>query len=188
MISIKCRDEAYAAFPVFGKTKPASDRRTLLGDVLTEGEIWACTTCGACEDACPVLIEYVDKIVDLRRHLVEEGRVPPTLQKALADTEKKGNPYGKMPRKRGDWVRDADGGECGVRILKRGEEAEDLFFTDSCAAYDPRIQQIARTFGAAPGRRRPRRAAPSARTRSTPATRPAAWARRGSSRSCVTRT
>ena len=147
MISIKCRDEAYDAFPVFGKTKPASGRRTLLGEVIAEGEVWACTTCGACEDACPVLIEYVDKIVDLRRHLVEEGHVPPTLQQALADTEKKGNPYGKMPRKRGDWVQDPEGEPCGVRVLKKGEEAEDLFFTDSCSAYDPRIQEIARTFG-----------------------------------------
>ena len=146
-ISIKSRDEAYATWPVFGATTPPEERRSLLGDIIADGEVWACTTCGACEDACPVLIEYVDKIVDFRRHLVEEGRVPSGIQKALADAEKKGNPYGKMPRKRADWVKDEEGTPCGVRVLKKGEEAEDLFFTDSCSAYDPRIQQIARSFG-----------------------------------------
>lgn len=121
MISVKCRDEAYDAYPILGRVKPVAERRSLLGDVITEGEVWACTTCGACEETCPILIEYVDKIVDFRRHLVEEGRVPATIQKALADTEKKGNPYGKMPRKRGDWVQDPDGADSGVRVLKKGE-------------------------------------------------------------------
>jgi len=146
MISIKSRDAAYAAYPVLRRRTPVAERPSLLGDLISEGEVWACTTCGACEEACPVLIEYVDKIVDMRRHLVEEGRVPTTIQKALADVEKKGNPYGKMPRKRGDWVKDEEGAACGARILKPGEDAEHLFFTDSCAAFDPRIQRIARAF------------------------------------------
>jgi len=147
MISIKTRDQAYEAFPVLGKPTPVEQRPMLLGDVIKDAEVWACTTCGACEDVCPVMIEYVDKIVDFRRHLVEEGRVPPTLQKALADTEKRGNPYGKMARKRGDWVKDEQGEGCGVRILKKGEQADLLYFSDSCAAFDPRIQKISRSFG-----------------------------------------
>jgi Fe-S oxidoreductase len=63
----------------------------------------------------------------------------------MADLEKRGNPYGKMPRKRGDWV-GKDDENCGVRPLAKGEEAEMLFFTDSAAAYDPRIQETARAF------------------------------------------
>ena len=139
MISINCRDLAYEKYPVFGRAPEKTP--ALLGETVSEGELWACTTCGACEEACPVLIEYVDKIVDMRRRLVEDGEVPSTLQKAMADLEKKGNPYGKMPRKRGDWAKDS-----GVRVLKKGEEADLLFFTDSCAAYDPRIQDTARAF------------------------------------------
>ena len=139
MISIKCRDLAYENYPVFGK--PPATTPALLGETVGEGELWACTTCGACEEACPVMIEYVDKIVDMRRRLVEDGEVPATLQKAMADLEKKGNPYGKMPRKRGDWAKDSE-----VRVLKKGEEADLLFFTDSCAAYDPRIQETALAF------------------------------------------
>jgi Fe-S oxidoreductase len=156
MISIKCRDAAYAGYPILGGWKPKEEQPVLLGETITDEEVWACTTCGACEEACPVLIEYVDKIVDMRRYLVEEGRVPASLQKPLADLEKRGNPYGKPPRKRAAWMEalngagggadhDRDGG-CGVRTLAPGERADHLFFTDSCAAYDPRIQETARAF------------------------------------------
>ncbi len=141
MISIKARDEAYESFPILGPIRPPEERPALVGETITAGELWSCTTCGACEEACPVLIEYVDKIVDMRRHLVDSGQVPGTLQKPLADLEKRGNPYGKMGRKRGDWSK-----ETGVRTLKNGESADWLFFTDSAAAFDPRIQQTAQAF------------------------------------------
>jgi Fe-S oxidoreductase len=166
MISIKCRDEAYAHFPILGQDVPPDARSELVGDTIADEELWACTTCGACEEACPVLIEYVDKIVDMRRFLVDEGRVPPSLQKPMADLEKRGNPYGKPARKRADWIlngdgagsgaglagigpegEDGEGAGCGVRPLQPGDEAEILFFTDSCAAFDPRLQATAQAFG-----------------------------------------
>ncbi|MFV1958051.1 MAG: (Fe-S)-binding protein [Planctomycetota bacterium] len=146
MISIATRDAAYDAYPVLGRTKPPEERPAFVGEVVEEAAVWACTTCAACEDVCPVLIEYVDKIVDMRRALVEDGRVPKGLQKALADVEKKGNPYGKMARKRGAWIETEDGDDAPVRILEKGERAEVLYFTDSCTAFDPRIQRIARSF------------------------------------------
>jgi Fe-S oxidoreductase len=171
MISIKSRDLAYEHYPVFRRAG-ANGGVDVVGDPVTPAELWACTTCGACEEACPVLIEYVDKIVDMRRFLVEEGDVPAGLQKAMADLERRGNPYGKPGRLRGDWIKgieddlrqsgsvEASRGPAAVepeakpgqsrtikepvRILKKGEEAGTLFFTDSCAAYDPRIQDITR--------------------------------------------
>ena len=146
MISIKCRDEAYANYPVFGDATPADQRKPLVGATIADEELWACTTCGACEEACPVLIEYVDKIVDMRRFLVDQGRVPSSLQKPMADLEKRGNPYGKPARKRGDWIGE-ENESSGVRQLAPGDETDFLFFTDSCAAYDPRIQDTARAFG-----------------------------------------
>ena len=156
MISIKCRDAAYAGYPILGGWKSKQEQPVLVGETISDEELWACTTCGACEEACPVLIEYVDKIVDMRRHLVEEGRVPAGLQKPMADLEKRGNPYGKPARKRGAWVEVAretggeadvagDGGR-GVRTLAPGDSTDHLFFTDSCAAYDPRIQETAAAF------------------------------------------
>ena len=145
MISINCRDLAYESYPVLGKPIAPDKRPELVGSVVSEEELWACTTCGACEEACPVTIEYVDKIVDMRRFLVDEGRVPTSLQKPLAALEKHGNPYGKMARKRGDWVGKKEEA-LDVEILKKGGESETLIFTDSCAAYDPRIVEISRVF------------------------------------------
>ena len=77
----------------------------LIGSIYSEDEIWSCTTCGACEEECPLLIEYIDKIVDLRRGMVDDGNVPQSLQKPLKALESRGNPYGKMEKKRADWAK-----------------------------------------------------------------------------------
>lgn len=141
MLSIKSRDCAYDRYPMFG-TLPADGERTpLVGPVITEAELWACTTCGACEEACPVTIEYVDKIVDMRRWLVDRGEVPEGLQKVLSDLDSKGNPYGKPARVRGDWAKDT-----AVRVLPEGDEADVLFFADSTTSFDPRIQRIGQSL------------------------------------------
>jgi len=60
--------------------------------VISTEEIWSCTTCGACEEECPVFIEYIDKMVDLRRHLTETGASPSTFNQVLTHLEKTGNP------------------------------------------------------------------------------------------------
>jgi Fe-S oxidoreductase len=151
MISIKMRDAAYQAYPIWGKVVPPEKRPALVGETISEGELWSCTTCGACEEACPVMIEYVDKVVDMRRFLVDDGRLPATLQKPMAALEKRGNPYGKMARKRGDWVaalsNPTDVANYSLRVLGKGEACDNLYFTDSCAAFDPRVQQTAVAFG-----------------------------------------
>ncbi len=68
---------------------------SLIGDVITEEEIWACTTCRNCEDQCPVMNEHVDKIIDLRRYLtMTEGKVNPDAQRAMTNIERQGNPWG----------------------------------------------------------------------------------------------
>jgi Fe-S oxidoreductase len=84
-------------------------------------------------------VEYIDKIVDLRRGLVDEGKVPQSLQKPLKALESRGNPYGKMEKKRGDWAKAA-----GVKILNGGPAPETLYFVDSITSYDDRIQSIGR--------------------------------------------
>jgi Fe-S oxidoreductase len=78
--------------------------KALVGNVYSEDEIWSCTTCGACEEECPLLVEYIDKIVDLRRGMIDDGNVPQSLQKPLKALESRGNPYGKMEKKRADWA------------------------------------------------------------------------------------
>ena len=142
-ISIKCRDHAYQKYPLLGK--PAPVEQQLMGNVLEEDEIWSCTTCGACEEECPVLIEYIDKIVDVRRAMVDDGNVPQSLQKPLRALEKRGNPWGKMEKKRADWALEEEfSQECAVKVLGRKETADTLYFVDSISSFDDRMQEIAR--------------------------------------------
>ncbi len=142
-MSIKCRDYAFKHYPILNPTIKSD--KMLVGDIFEEDEIWSCTTCGACEAECPVLIEYIDKIVDLRRGLVDEGMVPQSLQKPLGALEKRGNPYGKLEKKRIDWTKDKEFEEkCKVKILEKKQSAQTLYFVDSITSYDDRMQDIAR--------------------------------------------
>ena len=143
MISIKARDFAYEHYPIFGSPKDQGSIQ-FTGEVITEDEIWACTTCGACEQECPILIEYIDKIVDMRRYLLDQGNVPQTLQKPMQQIKKKGNAYGGSKAKRAAWTKDLEDVE--VRQLKKGDSADLLFFVDSCGSFDPRIQEISKSF------------------------------------------
>ena len=140
-ISIKARDYAFKHFPLQGDFLK---RDALIGDIYDEDEIWSCTTCGACEEECPLTIEYIDKIVDLRRGMVDEGLVPQSLQKPLSALEKRGNPWGKMEKKRADWAKDKEfAASCEVKVLDKKTSADTLFFLDSITSYDDRIQLIA---------------------------------------------
>lgn len=139
LISIKCRDYTFRRYPWLGKKVD----EPLIGEVLKEDEIWSCTTCGACEEECPLMIEYIDKIVDLRRGLIENGLVPQSLQKPLQSLAKRGNPYGKLEKRRADWAKDMNEGE-GLKILNGKGKAKVLYFVDSITSYDDRIQEIGR--------------------------------------------
>jgi Fe-S oxidoreductase len=141
-LTIKARDFSFKHYPVFGKSKANGP---LVGGIYSEDEIWSCTTCGACEEECPLLVEYIDKIVDLRRGLIDEGKVPQSLQKPLKALESRGNPYGKMEKKRADWAKDQEFRQgCDVPIVDGNRGAEVLYFVDSITSYDGRMQSIAR--------------------------------------------
>ncbi len=139
-ISIKARDYAFEHYPILGKSK--TDHVPLIGGIYSEDEIWSCTTCGACEEECPVGIEYIDKIVDLRRGMVDDGMVPQSLQKPLSALEKRGNPWGKLEKKRAEWTAGVGEG-VQVKLVEKGETAETLYFVDSITSYDDRMQKIA---------------------------------------------
>jgi Fe-S oxidoreductase len=141
-ISIKGRDLAFKKYPLLGT--PQSNGQGLIGSIYSEDEIWSCTTCGACEQECPLGIEYIDKIVDLRRGMVDDGLVPQSLQKPLSALEKRGNPWGKLEKKRVEWIKDL-GDEVPVKVLDGNTEtAEILYFVDSISSFDDRMQDIAR--------------------------------------------
>jgi len=122
---------------------------SLIGDVITEEEIWACTTCRNCEDQCPVMNEHVDKIIDLRRYLVmTEGRMDSDAQRAMTNIERQGNPWGLNRKEKEKW-RDAreDVHIPTVKeVSKAGEEFEYLFWVGSMGSFDNRSQKIALAF------------------------------------------
>ncbi|MDA8133569.1 MAG: (Fe-S)-binding protein [Desulfobacteraceae bacterium] len=141
-ITIKARDLIFKNYPMSGEIYDSG--KLLVQDIYTEDEIWSCTTCGACEEECPLGIEYIDKMVDLRRGMVDEGLVPQSLQKPMKALEKRGNPYGKMEKKRAEWAEDKEfSALCQVKDLD-GETADTLYFVDSITSYDDNIQNIAR--------------------------------------------
>ncbi|MEK6207618.1 MAG: heterodisulfide reductase-related iron-sulfur binding cluster [Chloroflexota bacterium] len=105
-------------------------------------ELWACTTCAACVEACPVTIEHIDKIVDMRRHLtLMEGSAPPEAQRAMTNIERAGNPWGEPRETRGDWAKDLN-----VPTFAEKPDAEYLYFVGCAASVDRRNQKVARAL------------------------------------------
>ncbi len=112
----------------------------LVPNAVTDNVVWDCVTCGACVRECPVGIEHIDHIVDLRRNLVMvESRFPDEAATMLRDVDRAGNPWGKPQSDRAHW---ADG--LGVRVLNAGEPAPDVLFWVGCApSFDERAKQAA---------------------------------------------
>ena len=101
-------------------------------------EVWSCCTCRACEAVCPVYVQHPTLIIDLRRHLVDQGQIAEGLQDALVNLQRYGNSFGQSPRKRADWTKNL-----GVPIKDaRKEPVEWLWFVGDYASYDPRVQPV----------------------------------------------
>ncbi|CAM4524659.1 Fe-S oxidoreductase [Paenibacillus endophyticus] len=120
----------------------------LIGEVLTEEELWACTTCRNCEEQCPVGNEHVDKIIDMRRHLVlMEGRLPSDGQRALQNIERQSNPWGLPRAERAAWIAECES-RTGIRVptmqelKQQGRKADVLLWAGSMGAYDMRSRRV----------------------------------------------
>ncbi len=112
----------------------------IVPNAVTDNVVWDCVTCGACVRECPVGIEHIDHIIDLRRNLVMvESRFPDEAATMLRDVDRASNPWGKPQSDRAHW---ADG--LGVRVLDAGEPAPDVLFWVGCApSFDERAKQAA---------------------------------------------
>ncbi len=118
----------------------------LIGDVITEQELWACTTCRNCEDQCPVMNEHVDKIIDMRRYLVmTEGSMPAEAQRALNNIERQGNPWGINRKDRTKWIEGLNG-QYEVPTVKDTDDFEYLFWVGSMGSFDNRSIKITHAF------------------------------------------
>jgi len=114
----------------------------LLDNFLTEQELWACTTCMACVQECPVMIEHVDTIVDLRRGLVlNESRFPDELKPAFDNLERNFTPWAFSHSTRADWAE-------GMEISRMADvgKADILFWVGCAGAYDARYRKVTQAF------------------------------------------
>lgn len=112
-----------------------------LGSIYEKKELWACTACKTCTIRCPRDLRPSDLIVGMRTALIEEGHIPKTIIEALESAYKYGNPWGAMKNKRSEW---ADGLD--LKILSEECKAEYLYFVCCTAAYDTRVQNVARSM------------------------------------------
>lgn len=126
--------------PKLTETEQKSQKE-LVGDVITAEKLWACTTCLACMEHCPVRNEHLSLIVQMRRYLVNEGQVATTLQDALMSLSRYGNSFNQSDRLRGKWTQGLD---FKVKDIRK-EPAEYLWFVGDYGSYDPRLQGITRT-------------------------------------------
>lgn len=112
-------------------------------DAVSEEALFSCTTCRACEQACPVFIEYVQEIVDMRRYLVQvEGKFPQEVQRAFTNMENNSNPWGIGFATRGDWAKELD-----VKLMSEDPGELDLLYWVGCAgSFDDRNKQVSAAF------------------------------------------
>jgi Fe-S oxidoreductase len=112
----------------------------IVGEGVPEEMIWDCVTCGACVEACPVSIEHIDTIVDLRRsRLMVDAQFPAEAEPMLRDVERASNPWGKPQTERAAWAE-----ALGVRVLEPGEQAPEYLYWVGCAAsFDERARASA---------------------------------------------
>jgi Fe-S oxidoreductase/nitrate reductase gamma subunit len=119
-----------------------TDGREMIGDMVARDALWACTTCRACTAECPVLVEHVDAIVDMRRYLtLTWGDLPGPSALALQNLNRAGNPWGQPPTARDEWA----GGLDVPRMADKGE-ADILWWVGCAGAYDQRNQRVSRAL------------------------------------------
>ena len=139
MVDLRARTMEKAAAAAGGADP---EGRQLLDNFITEQELWACTTCMACVQECPVMIEHVDTIVDLRRGLVlNESRFPDELKTTFANLERNYTPWGFGHSGRADWAE-------GMNIPRMADvgSADILFWVGCAGSYDARYRKVTQAF------------------------------------------
>jgi Fe-S oxidoreductase len=118
---------------------------SLVGGVIGEDTLWACTTCGYCEAACPIELEHLSKFYKLRQHRVMmDGEFPHELKPVFEAYESQSNPWGLPSQTRADWAQDLNLPR--LTHATQASEFELLFYVGSAQSFDPRGQKIARAF------------------------------------------
>jgi Fe-S oxidoreductase len=140
LLIMALRDQVFAEGPKLLRTEEGFEPSPLVPNAVKDEIVWDCVTCGACVRECPVSIEHVDHIIDLRRNLVMvDARFPTEAEPMLRDVERSANPWGKPQTERADWA-----AELGVRVLEPGDPAPEVLYWVGCAAsFDERARTAA---------------------------------------------
>ncbi|MGH2761512.1 MAG: (Fe-S)-binding protein [Thermoleophilaceae bacterium] len=140
LLIMALRDQVFADGPKLLRGEQGFEPAPLVPNAVKDEIVWDCVTCGACVRECPVSIEHVDHIIDLRRNLVMvDARFPAEAEPMLRDVERSANPWGKPQTERADWA-----AELGVRVLEPGEPAPEVLYWVGCAAsFDERARTAA---------------------------------------------
>jgi Fe-S oxidoreductase len=140
LLIMALRDQVFEEGPPLVRGAEGFEPAALVPNAVTDDVVWDCVTCGACVRECPVSIEHVDHIVDLRRHLVMmDSRFPAEAEPMMRDVERASNPWGKPQTERADWAE-----ALGVRVLQPGDEPPEVLYWVGCAAsFDERARVAA---------------------------------------------
>lgn len=112
--------------------------KALVNSYISPDELWSCTTCMACMQECPVTIEHVSSIVDMRRNLVlMDSQFPPELNSVFKNLETNFSPWAFNPQDRAEWAKDL-----GVKTMAENSECEYLFWVGCAGSFDARYQKV----------------------------------------------
>lgn len=138
------KNHLFVVEPTLSKDPAAEPPQALISEEsgISFDTVWSCTTCRACVEACPVMIEHVDKIVDMRRHLVMmEGNMPAELQNTMRNWETQSNPWGMAPDARDEWARELD-----IPRFADKPDTEYLFYVGCAGSFNDRNKKITTAF------------------------------------------
>lgn len=136
----KLKNHLLASAPLL-HANPANLKK-LLGEVISEEEVWDCTTCAACMEVCPMLNEHIAKIMGMRQFAVlMEARFPEEFQTLYRGLENQGNPWGINADTRSDWAKDLQ-----IPLMSEKDETDILLWVGCAGSFDQHSQKIARSL------------------------------------------
>ena len=136
------KEHILEAGPGVAKGEDKQDEKPLIGNWIQTEALWDCLTCGACVEECPVGVEHIDTIIDMRRNLVmEKSEMPETAMNALLSMEQRGHPWRGTTFTRTDWAEGLD-----VKTLAEYPDTEILFWVGCTPALEQRSQSVARSM------------------------------------------
>jgi Fe-S oxidoreductase/nitrate reductase gamma subunit len=141
-VILKLKDHLYEVYPIPLIRKAIETRKDMISDVVTDQVTWDCTTCRACQEVCPVYIEHVDKIIDMRRNLaMERCQFPESAQAALKSLQDRGHPWRGTTATRTTWLEGL-----GLQVLADNSNVDMLYWVGCTAAFDDRNMSVPKSM------------------------------------------